>query len=102
MTDPAILETLSQKLHAYVRECAAGLKDPNKKHLRYSEIVDTAIEFYPRDPFGGVGELVEACERPVNYDPEFIGPPNPHRFPLFVYRGKPMWQVLQEGYKWMI
>ena len=54
---------MTEELHAYAREVASSLRDPDKKQLRFNDIVEVAQAFYPADPRGGVRELVLACDR---------------------------------------
>lgn len=74
-------------LHAHARGCAATLRDPDRKHLRFNEIVTAARRFYPANELAGVKELVEACDRA-----------NPELY----YRKSPMWRELSENFGWMI
>jgi hypothetical protein len=50
-------------LHAVARRRAAQLSDPDKKHLRFNEIVDAAKAVYPPPHVEGVIELVDSCNR---------------------------------------
>lgn len=74
-----------EQLHAHARAVAATLVDPDRKQLRFNEIVRTAREYY-NDPTEGVDELVRACcrSRPQDY-----------------VKGSPMWKSLSEDYQWM-
>lgn len=73
-------------LHVIARDCAEKLRDPDKKQLRFNEIVEAAQAFYPASVDEGVRELVEACDKSSR---------------LYV-RKAPMWQVLREQYGWML
>jgi hypothetical protein len=74
-----------QELQTAAREAAEGLVDPDRKQLRFNEIVAVAQDFY-RNPFAGVDELVASCDRSS---------------PLYV-KGSPMWASLRDGYGWML
>jgi hypothetical protein len=76
-----------EHLHALARKVAAELGDPDRKQLRFNEIVETALLFYPGCAHAGVTELVNACDRRQRdlYD-----------------RARPMWQELNVNYRWMI
>ena len=77
---------LEKKLHKYAREVTETLEDLDKKHLRFNDIVSTALKFYGPNPFGGVKELVESCDR---------------NSCLYVHKS-PMWKSLNENYEWML
>ena len=77
---------VQEKLHAAARAEAGGLTDPDKKQLRFNEIVAVALEYYPHDAEGGVRELVRACDRAAS--------------DLYV-KGAPMWETLRKQYGWM-
>lgn len=77
---------MSEELQAFARKTADALKDPDKKQLRFNEIVACAARFYPADPRGGVRELVQSCDRS-----------NPD---LYV-KNDPMWHRLTTSYAWM-
>ena len=51
-----------EELHVRARECASDLAIPDKKQLRFNEIVACARDFYPNDVAGGVAELVKSCD----------------------------------------
>ena len=72
--------------HEYARERAALLKDPDKKQLRFNEIVGAALVFYEESPEAGIAELVDACDKTS---------------PLYVHKS-PMHEVLRRQYQWMI
>lgn len=72
-------------LHNLARNHASTLREPDKKQLRFNEIVQIAMEFY-NDPASGVIELVNACDRA--------------QADLYVPK-HPMWQVLRDQYQWM-
>lgn len=74
-------------LHAAARDRALKLKDPDKKQLRFNEIVQCALRFYPADPIGGVRELVNACDRACEA--------------LYV-KNNPMHESLMRDYAWMV
>ena len=76
-----------EELHVYAREIAASLKEPDKKQLRFNDIVRVAKEFYRNDVTDGVKELVKACDK-ANED--------------LYEKGNPMWKSLDENYRWMI
>lgn len=77
---------LDRDLHGFARSAAERLESPNRKHLRFNDIVDTAKTFYPHCPFLGVLELVEACDRADE----------------ILYADEPMWKVLREQYAWIL
>lgn len=77
---------MSDHLHAIARERAATLIDPDRKQLRWNEIVACAERFYSSNPHDGVRELVDACDR---------AKPD-----LYVAK-RPMWKVLNDEYGWM-
>lgn len=76
-----------ERLHSIARATAAALEKPDRKQLRYNEIVEVAKAFYPTNPAAGVIGLVWACDRadPTLYVPK-----------------RPMWKVLREEYGWML
>jgi hypothetical protein len=74
-------------LHAYAREIALGLRDPDRKQLRFNEIVECAKLFYAGHERAGVRELVEACDR--------------SNAALYVPK-RPMWHILNTEYRWML
>ena len=53
---------MSEELQAFARKTADALKDPDKKQLRFNEIVACAARFYPADPRGG-GPATQVSER---------------------------------------
>lgn len=75
------------RLHRLARQVADTLSDPDKKQLKFNEIVSAAKEFYPLAVEEGVVELVQSCDR-MQTD-------------LYVSKS-PMWEVLNEQYRWMI
>lgn len=77
---------MDEELHVLARDVAATLGDPDRKQLRYNEIVESAKLFYSTDISAGVAELVDACDRTS---------------PLYV-KGDPMWQSLRRDYQWML
>lgn len=80
-------DLLEKPLHEYARAVAEELSDPDKKHLRYNDIVKVALDFYQSNPMAGVRELVEACDKSNEalYD-----------------KKSPMWLSLRQNYSWMI
>ena len=76
-----------EALHALARTTATAITDPDRKQLRFNEIVDTAWRFYPADPEAGVREMVSACDRAQT--------------DLYI-KGQPMWATLQDQYGWML
>lgn len=71
--------------HILARKIAADLREPDKKHLRFNDIVRVARAFYG-DMAQGIRELVTACDK---------AEPSLHN------GKKPMWQALEEDYGWM-
>ena len=55
--------TLTANLHKCARTWAAQLRNPDKKQLRFNDIVECAIVYYQPDPFGGVRELILSCDK---------------------------------------
>lgn len=56
------MNTKPEELHAYGRAYAAALRNPpRKKLLRWNDIVDVVLRFYPTDPKAGVRECVDSC-----------------------------------------
>ena len=47
------LQIMEKELHILARELAIKLKDPDKKQLRYNDIVNAALTFYPTNPQAG-------------------------------------------------
>jgi hypothetical protein len=76
-----------EQLHAQAREIASTLSSPDRKQLRFNEIVAAAKDFYPGDVASGVRELVLSCDRECA--------------DLYVPK-RPMWQVLRQEYGWMM
>ena len=76
-----------EALHALAREFAAKIVAPDKKQLRFNEIVEAALDFYAGDPRGGVSELVSACDRAC---------------PDLYVKSDPMWQSLRRRHSWML
>ena len=72
--------------HAYARQVADTLKDPDKKQLRFNDIVRVAVLFYPSTPKEGIRELIMSCCRQSD---------------LHV-KGSPMWDTLEMRYQWML
>lgn len=75
-----------QDLQSYARIVADTLVDPDKKQLRFNDIVRVALRYYPSAAMSGVAELVRSCDRA---EPS-----------LYVAKA-PMWQVLEDRYGWM-
>ena len=73
-------------LHALARDVAGTLMSPDRKQLRFNEIVTAAGKFYPAAPEEGVRELVQSCDRGGS---------------LYV-AGQPMWASLNNRYRWML
>ena len=71
-------------LHVEARRLAELLRDPDKKQLKFNDIVNAARRFY-NDPDYGVRELVESCDKTS----------------LLYVAKKPMWQTLDTEYNWM-
>ena len=59
-----------EQLHIYARELAATIPGIDKKLVRWNDIVQVALDFYPRDPMSGVKECLQSC---VPGDPQFDG-----------------------------
>jgi hypothetical protein len=76
---------MNEHLQKLARECASKLAKPDKKQLRFNDIVKTAQDFY-NDPEQGVKELVQACCK--NYEPLYV-------------KGNPMHECLDKDYSWM-
>lgn len=89
-----LAKTLEEQLHSLARCVAESLIEPDRRQLRYNDIVAVAQIFYD-DPFSGVHELVVACDRKRLSGDKVV--PNP----LYV-QGRPMWQVLQQEYSWVV
>jgi hypothetical protein len=75
-----------QDLQSYARIVADTLVDPDKKQLRFNDIVRVARRFYPSLVIYGVAELVQSCDRAA---------------PSLYVAKAPMWQVLEDRYGWM-
>lgn len=73
-------------LHTLARELAGHLREPDKKQLRFNEIVACAEDFY-NNPVAGVQELILACDKSCQslYSPD-----------------TPMWRALRTDYVWML
>jgi hypothetical protein len=84
-----------EELHAIARAHAEKLTDPDRKQLRFNDIVRVARAFYPTDAAEGVRELVASCNRTVRL-PEGECPN-----PLYVAKA-PMWGTLEKQYGWML
>ena len=81
-----MLSITDEDLQTYAREVAAGLAEPDKKQLRFNEIIRAARRFYASDPRAGVREIVLSCDKAQS--------------DLYVAKS-PMWQVLSDAYGWM-
>jgi hypothetical protein len=77
----------AEELHALARDRAARLTNPDRKQLRFNDIVSCALRFYPADPAAGVRELVDACDR--------------DQAEMYVAKS-PMWRDLGDRYSWML
>lgn len=98
-------------LQVLVRVEAEKLWAPDKKQLRFNEIIQTALTHYAADAAEGVKELVKACDkigfvhagRVVWIDGEFADEQGPfvENNPLYVPK-RPMWKTLQEQYGWLL
>ena len=77
---------VEEQLFCLVRHRAESLVSPDKKQLRFNDIVRVAKAFYPHDVDGGVCELVDSCGRE---DPSYVSK-------------NPMWQTLETSYSWML
>jgi hypothetical protein len=75
-----------EDLHRLARSVAETLADPDRKQLRFNDIVQCARDFYASDVPGGVRELTQSCDRASG---------------LYVKKA-PMWQTLRESYAWML
>ena len=86
-------------LQAIARTEAKWLIEPDRKQLRFNDIVSVARSHYPSDMRAGVVELVGACDRVRCYDTQdgFKIIDNE----LYV-KGAPMWQTLRDQYAWMV
>lgn len=87
-------------LFALAREADEMLRSkglrPDKKQLRFNEIIPVAKRFYPADPKAGVRELVSACfpQRRLK-DGSLVDNE------LYVKKD-PMWKSLSDNYAWMV
>ena len=79
-------------LHDLARRAASVLYAPDKKQLRFNDIVRVARLFY-NDAAIGVIELTLACDKET-----WDGNPNP----LYTERKDPMWLSLENQHGWMI
>lgn len=77
---------MEEHLQTVARFEAGRLTSPDKKQLRFNEIVTCATQFYPGSEIAGIRELVEACDKVS---------------PAYVSK-RPMWQVLRDNYGWML
>jgi len=77
---------MTDALQILAREVAETLTDPDRKQIRFNDIVRVAKRFYPDNPAAGVRELVRSCDREDHT--------------LYVAKA-PMWEVLETQYGWM-
>ncbi len=73
-------------LHEVARQVSTHLEEPDKKQLRFNEIVWCAKTFYAMNVIAGIVELVRSCDKTDA---------------LYV-KGSPMWATLKQQYGWMI
>lgn len=86
-----------EHLHVLAREIAGTLVEPDRKQLRFNEIVEASKRFYV-SPEEGVRELVSACDKSrafINPDGSIALTPNEMYVPK-----QPMWKALNEQYSW--
>ena len=76
-----------REMHEFARGIAERLLDPDRRQLRFNEIIACAVDFYPNDVSGGIAELVQSCDRA--------------HASLYV-KAAPMWQVLRSQYGWIL
>lgn len=57
MTSPLTPEAL----HIYAREVASTMSGITAKLIRWNDIVQTALDFYPSNPKAGVVECLQSC-----------------------------------------
>ncbi len=76
-----------EHLHIVARQIADKLVNPDRKQIRFNDIIRVAKTFYHQDVEAGVVELVAACDR--------------DNLCLYV-KGDPMWQSLERDYMWMV
>lgn len=81
-----MLARIDDQLQTLARAIAEDLPDPDKRQLRFNDIIAIAKRFYPNDVEGGVVELTRACDKQSE---------------LYTTRKDPMWQTLGEHYTWM-
>ena len=81
-----LAENSDEVLHQLAREIASSLSNPDRKQLRFNDIVRVARLFYPLDIRGGVVELVQSCNRDSA---------------LYVSK-RPLWEVLEKEYQWIL
>lgn len=77
---------MTDALQTLARAEYARLVQPDKKQVRFNDIVRVAERFYPTRPDLGVIELVQSCDKTC--------------VSLYV-AGDPMWQRLEQHYGWM-
>ena len=93
-----MLMSTDDSLHSLARAVAASLRSPDRKQLRFNEIVAAARDFYPSAVEAGVVELVQSCDREGPAPASFIGPMPANA--LYV-RKAPMWRTMWDQYGWM-
>jgi len=74
-------------LYKLARNVASTLTNPDKKQLRFNDIVSAAKLFYANNPEAGILELVQACDK--------------DNHALYV-KGCSMHESLRLHYGWMI
>lgn len=77
---------MENMLHEVAREESRRLISPDKKQLKFNEIVHCAMTFYTGNETSGVRELVRSCDK---VDQSYVAK-------------KPMWAVLRDQYAWML
>lgn len=79
-------DAVRSMLHVFARSLAGDLIEPDKRQLRFNEIVECVLRFYPSAVFDGVSELVRACDKSASG--------------LYL-KDDPMWHRLSVAYGWM-
>lgn len=74
------------ELHTIAREASAELVDPDRKQMRFNEIISVAKSHYYGNPAAGVVEIVQSCDREC---------------PELYVKNAPMWATLRDHYAWM-
>lgn len=80
------IDLSDDELQVIARKTADTLISPDKKQLRFNEIIEVARTHYSSNPRAGVIELVRSCDRA--------------KAELYVAKS-PLWQVLRNQYGWM-